>query len=87
MDSEGVIMIGKLFKDILTSVDNETYDHGKFLGLISFIFYYLLAFASLMSGHAWPAMDFASGIGTMAVGFGVHLKLKSDVDTNKPNET
>lgn len=71
-------MMRKILNDILTGSDNKSYDHGKVLGFISFIFYYALAFASLLEGHAWQAMDFASGVGTMAVGFGVHLKLKND---------
>jgi hypothetical protein len=73
-------MIRKVFTDILTGIDNSTFDHGRVLSFISFIFYYVFAFASLLEGHAWQAMDFASGVGAMAVGFGLHLKLKSDTE-------
>jgi small-conductance mechanosensitive channel len=79
MDSEGFDMtLRKLVTDVLTENDNKTYDHGKILGFTSFIFYYALAFASLWGAHPWQAMDFASGVGTMAVGFGVHFKLKGN---------
>lgn len=73
-------MIRKMLMDILTGVDNQTFDHGRVLGLTSFIFYFVLAIASYVINHPWGAMDFASGVGTMAVGFGIHLKLKSDTE-------
>lgn len=72
--------MNKLLIDILTGVDNKTYDHGRVLGLTSFIFYYILSMFNLVAGHPWSAMDFASGVGAMAVGFGIHLKLKSDTE-------
>lgn len=75
-------MIRKIFVDILTECDNQTYDHVKVVGFISFLFYYALAVISLLNGHAWPAMDFASGLGTMSVAFGVHSKLKSNENIN-----
>lgn len=73
-------MMDKLFKDILTGADNESFDHGRVLGLMSFVVYFGLAMFDLVTDHSWRPMEFASGIGTMAVGFGIHLKLKSDTE-------
>lgn len=70
----------KLVKDILTGADNETFDHGRVTGLMSFIVYFVLAFYDLITEHKWQAMDFASGISAMAVAFGVNLKLKGDTE-------
>jgi len=76
-------VIGKLFKDVLTGVDNQTFDHGRLMGLLSFIFYFILSLFDLLTSHTWRAMDFAGGIATMAVAFGVNLKLKSDTEPKK----
>jgi hypothetical protein len=76
-------MMRKIIIDILTGIDNQTFDHGRVLGLGSFLFYYVLAFASLLEGHPWSPLDFASGIGAMAVGFGVHLKLKKETEPSE----
>jgi len=70
----------KIVKDILTGADNETFDHGRVMGLLSYIVYFVLAFFDLINDHKWAAMDFASGVSAMAVGFGINLKLKSDTE-------
>jgi hypothetical protein len=73
-------MMMKLLTDIMTGVDNKTFDNGRVLSITSFISYYVLALINILEGHSWSAMEFASGIGAMAVGFGIHLKLKSDTE-------
>jgi hypothetical protein len=78
MGQEGDEM--KLFKDILTGADNDTFDHGRVVGLMSFLVYFVLAFYDLITEHKWQAMDFATGVSAMAVGFGANLKLKSDTE-------
>ena len=67
-------------KDILTGIDGESYDSGRVMSLASFIAYFGLALGNLIAHHPWGAMDFAGGCSTMAVGFGVHLKLKADTE-------
>ena len=79
MDKKGVNM-NKFFKDILTGVDKQTYDQGRVTCLMSFISYYIYAAANLVLGHPWQALDFAGGLTAIAVGFGIHLKLKSDTE-------
>lgn len=66
----------KLVKDILTGIDNTSFDNGRVLCFISFLVYYGMAIASFCTGHPWSALDFSGGIGGMAVGFGINLKLK-----------
>lgn len=73
-------MIGKLLKDILTGIDQETYDSGRVLCLLSFIIYYAMALGGIILDKPWGAMDFAGGIGTIAVGFGINLRLKRSTE-------
>ena len=73
----------KLFKDILTGIDNETYDNGRVLCIISFTVYFALAIWSFLVHHGWAPMDFSGGATAMAVGFGVNIKLKSDTEPKK----
>jgi hypothetical protein len=70
----------KILKDILTGADNESYDHGRVLGLMTFVMYFGLAVTALVINHSFDPMNFAGGASTMAVGFGIHLKLKSDTE-------
>lgn len=76
------MLIHKVIKDILTGIDNETFDNGRVLCLLSYIIYFILAIVSFDMLHPWGAMDFAGGIGAMGVGFGVHLKLKEGSEPN-----
>jgi len=68
--------LNKLLQDILMNHKQNTYDNGKFICFTSFMVYYLMAFCSLFTQHPWGAMDFSAGIGTIAVGFGLHFKFK-----------
>jgi len=70
----------KIFRDILTGADNTTYDQGRVLCLLSHIVYYVMAGVGYAIEKPWAPMDFASGIGTMVVAFGVHLYLKKDTE-------
>lgn len=70
----------KFFKDILTGIDNETYDNARVLCFMSHIVYFAMAFMSYVINKPWQAVDFASGIGAMAVGFGIHLYMKKDTE-------
>ena len=70
----------KLIKDILTGKDGETYDSGRVLCLVSFLVYFALAFIGASDGEPWTALNFASGAGTMAVGFGINLKVKQSTE-------
>ena len=78
-------MLRKLCKDILTGVDNETYDISRVLCLMAHGIYFALAIASFVIEKPWAPLDFASGIGTMAVGFGVNLHLKRATEPGAGN--
>lgn len=75
----------KLFKDILTGADNQTYDNGRVLCFLSHIVYFVMATVSYIIDKPWAAMDFASGVAAMAVGFGVHLYMKKDTEPQGNN--
>lgn len=77
----------KLFNDILTGIDNETYDSGRVLCFMSYIVYFSLSIAGSINGHPWQPMDFSAGCGAIAVGFGVNLHLKKSTEpTGKNND-
>lgn len=69
-------MFGKLMKDILTGIDNHTFDNGRVIALFSFATYNTMALASFYVMHPWSATDYATGAAAMAVGFGFNLRLK-----------
>lgn len=73
----------KLIKDILTGIDNQSFDNGRVVCLISFLVYYVMAIVGMCMGHPWSAIDFASGIGAMAVGFGINLRLKHNTEPSQ----
>lgn len=73
-------MISKITKDILTGVDNQTFDNGRVMCVLSFIVYFFMAGYGVIQSHNWNPLDFASGVGTMAVGFGVNLSLKKSTE-------
>lgn len=77
-------MISKIFKHSLTLSDNETFDGSKVLCFVSFVIYFSLAiYDTINSGH-WSPIDFAGGLGALAVGFGINLKLtQPPVEKNK----
>ncbi len=68
----------KLFRDILTGADNASYDCGRVFYFASNLAYMAMGFTSYVSNHPWGAMDFASGVSTMAVAFGIQIYMKKD---------
>ena len=66
----------KFIKDLLTHSDGITYDVSRVLCLSSFLVYFFLSFIVIFIDKPWSAIEFATGIGTMAIGFGLHFKLK-----------
>lgn len=70
----------KFIKDILTGIDGESYDNGRVLCLASHLVYFCMSAAALYIDHTWDAVAFATGIGTMAVGYGVNLHLKKSTE-------
>lgn len=70
----------KLLRDILTGADNESYDNGRVVCVLSFLVYFGLAISNTALGHVWSAMDFSSGASAMAIGFGLNLRLKQPTE-------
>jgi hypothetical protein len=68
----------KILRDILTGSDNVSYDCGRVLYFASHVAYFAMGFVSYLSDRPWGPMDFASGISTMAVAFGIHMYMKKD---------
>jgi hypothetical protein len=70
----------KILKDILTGIDNETYDNARVLCFFSHFVYFAMSIINFCINKTWVPMDFASGVAAMAVGFGIHLYMKKDTE-------
>lgn len=70
----------KFLKDMFTGVDNQTYDQTRVLCFLSFIVYFIMAIVSYGFDGPWEAMEFASGIGTMTIAFGLNLYIKKSTE-------
>lgn len=69
--------VRKIIKDCLTSADNNTYDVGR-IGLVYSLLYFSgYGIWQAIAGHAWSAMDIATGISTIAVAFAAMLRMKN----------
>lgn len=73
-------------KNILTGIDNETYDNGRVLCFTSYIIYYMMALGNIFIDKPWSAMDFAGGVGTIAISFGINLHLKRHTEPTGPKD-
>jgi len=69
--------MNKFFKDLLMHKGTSNYDMSKVICLMSFIVYFLLSFGIIFIGKPWSAMEYAGGISTIAVGFGLHFHFKN----------
>ena len=79
--------MNKIFKDLLTGIDNDTYDIGRVTWLFTFLSYHGLAICSFLSGYPWSAIDIATGNCSMAVCFAANLKIKKETEpTEKGKE-
>ena len=77
-------MLRKVIKDILTGIDNETFDHSRVVGLGSLIGYFVVGFVNMVyAQQIWGALDFASGIAAIAVAFGVQIKLTENTEPSR----
>ena len=71
----------KCFKDLLTGVDNETQDFGRWLGFLAFlagVFYQ--GWDVMVNARSFSMQDFGIGVGALAAGTGVMLKLKENTE-------
>ena len=69
----------KLLGQLLTEVDNHTYDLVKILALISVIVGLgLMAYAVIRQNQPFSFQDFGTGVGLLFAGVGVALGLKKE---------
>lgn len=69
----------KLLGQLLTEVDNHTYDLVKILALISVIVGLgLMAYAVIRQNQPFSFQDFGTGVGLLFAGVGVALSLKKE---------
>lgn len=70
----------KLLKDCFTGIDNETYDVGRVLGVVSTLSYIIFTALTLAK---FSALEYAGGLGSVLGAVGIMLKLK---ETTEPKE-
>lgn len=71
--------VKKLLEQLLTEVDNHTYDLVKILALISVIVGLgLMAYAVIRQNQPFSFQDFGTGVGLLFAGVGVALSLKKE---------
>lgn len=66
----------KLIKDILTGVDNQTYDVGRLLWVLGVLVYLGLSITALVKGQPWEPQSFGIGLGAVLAGGGAALGFK-----------
>lgn len=71
------IKFSKIFKDMLTGVDNQTYDMGRILTVMCFLFFHVMAIEAMIIGHPWQPMDYSSAASALFVACAMHIRLKS----------
>ena len=68
-------------KQLLTEVDNHTYDLVKILAILSVIVGLgLMAYAVIRQNQPFSFQDFGTGVGLLFAGVGVALGLKKETD-------
>lgn len=70
----------KIFKDLFTGVDNETYDLGKILGSLSVVSFIVFTYLTLAKFNSF---EFASGITGILAGWGFTQKIKESTEPKK----
>lgn len=77
----------KLFKDILTGVNNENYDLVHVAVFVSLVFYLLFSGWHLYDDNVFTPMEFVQGITLLIVGSGIGSALKTTADSNATKGT
>ena len=71
----------KFVTDLLTGVDNKTYDLGRWAGALSFISGIgLEIYVVGWKGQPFDFTQFGLGVAAMATGIGAMLRLKQDTE-------
>jgi len=76
--------LSKPFRDMLTGIDNETYDTAKgamWVGILSYLG--LTTFNSIHGKFVTDYVLWAAGYAALIAGTGVTLKLKQDTEPSK----
>ena len=72
----------KLWNDLLTGIDNKTYDSGRFSFFLSVTFLSLMTFLDFWLNHHFSATSYSAGVAALAGGHGALIKLK---ETTEPS--
>lgn len=76
------MFIGKVFNDILTELDGETYDVTKLLWVAGVMVYLVLSIISVFKGQPWDPQQYGIGLGVVLAGGGAAIKLRNMADDN-----
>jgi hypothetical protein len=76
------MLLGKVFNDILTELDGETYDVTKLLWVAGVMVYLILSIISVFKGQSWDPQQYGIGLGVVLAGGGAAIKLRNMADDN-----
>ncbi len=68
-------------KSMLTGVDNETHDFGRYIGVLSILVALgLQVYVVVFKGQSFDLQNYGIGIGALVAGLGAMLKLKESTE-------
>lgn len=70
----------KLLQDILTTADGVSYDIGRVVYFLTFIFYNLFTGIELYITHVFEHANYAAGLSAITMASAVHLRIKKDTE-------
>jgi hypothetical protein len=74
----------KFIKDMLTGIDNDTWDIARVTFLVGFfVFVGLEIYQVVFNGQTFEMINFGTAFGAMIATLGVTLKLKQDTEPKK----
>lgn len=70
----------KFVKDLLTGIDNETYDVGRLLWVLAFLVGMGLEIRGVLAREAFDLQQFGIGVGALLLAGGASLKIKQGTE-------
>lgn len=76
----------KLFNDIFTGIDNQTYDLGRILWAASVVVFLLMSIGHMILSHIFSYVECAGGISAILASGAGSLAIKSKTEPKKEDK-
>lgn len=73
----------KLFNDLFTGKDNQTYEMGRFLWCAGCLIFFVLCLIDACSCRHFNPIEYGAGLGAVLAGGGAAIALKSKTEPDK----